>query len=108
MVVSGSALALTEEAPEHGVRPAADRLFKSIASHYGSRAVGVVLTGMGKDGALGLAAIKAAGGATLAQDEATAVVYGMPKAAVQLGVVDNIAPLQRIALLVNRLASPVL
>ena len=61
---------------------------------------------MGRDGAIGLAAIKAAGGVTLAQDETTSVVYGMPKAAVQMGVVDSVAPLDRIATLVNRLLSP--
>ena len=83
-----------------------DPLFHSIARHYGARGVGVLLTGMGRDGALGLAAIKAAGGVTLAQDEATSVVYGMPRAAVQMGVVDSVAPLDRIATLVNRLLSP--
>jgi len=64
------------------------------------------LTGMGRDGALGLGAIKAAGGFTLAQDESSCVVYGMPRTAVQMGVVDAVAPLERIPLLLNRLLSP--
>jgi two-component system chemotaxis response regulator CheB len=76
---------------------------KAAAKTHGSRTIGVVLTGMGRDGALGLAAIKAAGGHTIAQDEATATVYGMPRAALQMGVVDSVAPLDRIATLVNRL-----
>ena len=97
---------LGKEAPEHGVRPAVDPLFQSVAQQYGARAIAVLLTGMGRDGALGMASIKAAGGVTFAQDEASSVVYGMPKAAVQMGVVDSVAPLDRIATLVNRLLSP--
>lgn len=104
--ISAGRFELDQSAPEHGVRPAVDPLFQSIGRQYGARGVGVLLTGMGRDGALGLAAIKAAGGVTLAQDEATSVVYGMPRAAVQMGVVDSVAPLERIATLVNRLLSP--
>jgi two-component system chemotaxis response regulator CheB len=103
VVERGGTLRLTDSAPVHGVRPAADLTFSSVAQHYGARCIGVVLTGMGKDGAKGLAAVKAAGGATLAQDRATSTVYGMPKAAVELGVVDTVAPLERIAAVVNRL-----
>ncbi len=95
---------LTDEGPlVHGVRPAADVTFKSAAQVHGSRVVGVVLTGMGKDGALGLAAIKAAGGRTIAQDRATSTVYGMPRAAVELGVVDEVAPLDGIGRLINEM-----
>ena len=87
------------------MRPAADVTLKSAAQVYGARAVGIVLTGMGRDGAMGLAAIKAAGGRTIAQDKATSTVFGMPKAAVEMGVVDEVLPLDQIGKTVSRLVS---
>jgi two-component system, chemotaxis family, protein-glutamate methylesterase/glutaminase len=99
----GGNVNLDESAPVHGVRPAADVTFKSVALAYGPRAVGVVLTGMGRDGALGLAAIKAAGGRTVAQDRESSTVYGMPKAALELGVVEETAAVHHIGTLVSRL-----
>lgn len=93
---------LRADPPVHGVRPAADPTLVSAAQSFGARTIGVVLTGMGKDGAKGLAAVKASGGATLAQDKATSLVYGMPKAAVELGVIDTVSPLDRIAAVINR------
>lgn len=77
--------------------PSGDHLLTSLASAYGASAVGVVLTGIGSDGALGLRDIHDAGGKTVAQDEATSVVYGMPGVAAQLGAAQRILPLQSIA-----------
>ena len=96
-------VALTQAPPVHGVRPAADVTFKAVAQGYGARAVGVVLTGMGRDGALGLAAIKAAGGRTVAQDRPTSTVYGMPRAALDMGVVDDVVSLDRLGRVVTDL-----
>ncbi len=74
-------------------RPSVDVMFSSVAEASGSRAVGVLLTGMGADGAHGLSKMKQAGARTIAQDEATSVVYGMPREAVRLGAVDHVVPL---------------
>lgn len=77
-------------------RPAVDVLFQSVAHSAGSQATGVILTGMGSDGALGLRAMKSAGARTIAQDEASCVVFGMPKEAIKHGAVDRVLPLQEI------------
>ncbi len=78
-------------------RPSVDVMFQSVADVAGSGALGVILTGMGSDGANGLLKMKLAGARTIAQDEATCVVYGMPREAVQVGAVDHILPLSKIA-----------
>lgn len=80
-----------------GHRPSVDLLFKSAARAAGRQSVGVLLTGMGRDGARGLLDLRTAGGATFAQDEASCVVYGMPREAVALGAVDRLTPLSRMA-----------
>jgi two-component system chemotaxis response regulator CheB len=98
-------LALSEAPLVNGVRPAADVTLASVAQQFGARSLAVLLTGMGKDGARGLAQVKAAGGVTFAQDRGSSTVYGMPKAAVELGVVDTVAPLSRMASLINRWVS---
>jgi two-component system chemotaxis response regulator CheB len=91
-VRSGRAV-LADEPPIGGFKPAGTFLFESVAKAYGARALGVILTGMGRDGVDGLRELKAAGGRVLAQDERSSVVYGMPKAAVTAGVVDEVLPL---------------
>lgn len=88
---------LHQEPMLHGVRPAADYLMKTVAKYAGSNAMGVVLTGMGKDGAAGLLEMKKAGAYNIAQSEKTCVVYGMPGAAVAAGAVDSILDLDKIA-----------
>ncbi len=88
---------VTDDPPENSCKPSVDYLFRSIANHYVGRATGVIMTGMGSDGAKGLALMKLKGANIIAQDEATCVVYGMPKEAVDANVVDVILPLDRIA-----------
>lgn len=90
-------IALDEEPRAALHRPSVDVLMTSVARVYGARALGVVLTGMGSDGTLGLRAIRQAGGRTLAESQESAVIYGMPKAAIEAGVVDRAAPLVHLA-----------
>ena len=80
-----------------GHRPAATVLLTSVAQIYGKNSVGVILTGMGADGAAGIAEIKQAGGKTIAQDGQSCVVFGMPKVAIEMGVVDRVLPVEQIA-----------
>ncbi|MEM9705022.1 MAG: chemotaxis response regulator protein-glutamate methylesterase [Pseudomonadota bacterium] len=80
-----------------GHRPSVDVLFSSVSERFGRRAVGVLLTGMGKDGARGLKLLRDNGGKTLGQDEATSVVYGMPRVAYEIGAVERQLPLEAIA-----------
>jgi two-component system response regulator WspF len=84
-------------------RPSADVLFSSIAANWRGLAVGVVLSGMGRDGALGLQKLRAAGARTIAQDEATSAVYGMPRAAAELKAATDVVPLSRIGPLISEL-----
>jgi len=81
----------------HHQRPAADVLFNSVAQYAGSNAIGVILTGMGSDGAQGMLKMKEAGARTIAQDEESCVVFGMPKEAIKLNAIDRVAPLGQIS-----------
>ena len=88
---------LRESETVSGHRPSVDVLFNSVARTFGNRAVGVILTGMGRDGAAGLKAMRDVGARTIGQDEASCVVYGMPKAAFELGAVEKQLPIGKIA-----------
>ena len=88
---------VTDDPPENRCKPSADYLFRSIAHYYGGRATGVIMTGMGSDGTLGLKLMKRSGAAIIAQDEISCVVYGMPKESVDAGIVDVVAPIENIA-----------
>ncbi|MDD4570662.1 MAG: chemotaxis-specific protein-glutamate methyltransferase CheB, partial [Tepidanaerobacteraceae bacterium] len=92
MTVSSQKIILDKSAPIHGVRPSVDKLFTSVAEAYNEKSLCCIFTGMGKDGAEGVKAIKAKGGFTIAQDEVTSVVYGMPKAAYETGCIDIVIP----------------
>ncbi len=94
---------LSQGPPVNGCRPSADVTLQSAAPVYGAKLTTVVMTGMGRDGALGASAVKAAGGRIFAQDKETSVVYGMPKAVSDMGLVDDQLPLGRIAAKLARL-----
>ena len=96
LIVRGGRTHLTRGPERHSCRPSVDVLFESVASEYGKGAVACLLTGMGRDGAAGLLQIRRAGGVTIAQDEATSVVYGMPREAALLGAAMRILPLNDI------------
>jgi two-component system chemotaxis response regulator CheB len=88
---------LVRTPPLHHCRPAVDVLFRSAAETAGPHVVAALLTGMGSDGALGMKAIREAGGRTLAEHQSTCIVYGMPRAAIEMGVVDRVIPLDDMA-----------
>jgi two-component system chemotaxis response regulator CheB len=96
-------IALTGVPPEHGVRPAVSCLFRSVAAQYGSHAAGVLLTGMGRDGAQELKDMRDAGALTIAQDRDSSIVYGMPGEAVKLGAAQHVLAPEAIATLLNML-----
>jgi two-component system chemotaxis response regulator CheB len=97
LVLRGGALRLTDDPERHSCRPSVDVLFGSIALEAGPDTAACLLTGMGRDGAEGLRAIRAAGGVTIAQDEATSAVFGMPREAILMGAAGQVLPLSGIA-----------
>ena len=96
LVVRAGRIALNDGPERHSCRPSVDVLFESVAGEYGADAAGCLLTGMGRDGATGLLALRRAGAATVAQDEATSVIYGMPREAALIGAAERILPLGEI------------
>jgi two-component system chemotaxis response regulator CheB len=97
LAVKGGKLELVDSPPLHSQKPSGSVLLSSLAKDTGRRAIGVILTGMGSDGADGMAELHKAGGHTIAEDESTCVVYGMPAAAAKLGAVKDMLPLPNIA-----------
>ena len=106
---TGSRLVLRTPASERVDKhaPSADRLFRSVAASLGKAALGIVLTGMGSDGAQGARAIRDAGGEVWAESEESAVIFGMPSAAVRTGQVTKVVPLSRIAEIVTKMVKGV-
>lgn len=112
MVVDQSgAIALNQNPPVHGVRPAIDVTLSSVVQQFGAATVGVILTGMGSDGTNGAALIKSAGGTVLVEDESTCVVWGMPRSVFEAGLADEVYPLHHMAegivKTINKQARPV-
>jgi two-component system chemotaxis response regulator CheB len=105
LVVRNGRLRLTQDPARHSCRPSVDVLFESAAREYGSSAIACLLTGMGRDGAAGLLEVRQVGGCTIAQDEETSVVYGMPREALILGSVERVLPLSQIGPALSALAA---
>jgi two-component system chemotaxis response regulator CheB len=102
LTVGEGRVVLSQAPPRHSVRPSVDMLFESAARRFGAEAVGVLLTGMGRDGAEGLLAMRQAGAATLVQDQATSAVFGMPAEAIRLRAAQRVLPLDGIACAIRR------
>jgi two-component system chemotaxis response regulator CheB len=105
LVVQGGRLRLTDDPPRHSCRPSVDSLFESVARDHGQKSASCLLTGMGRDGAAGLLALRRAGSLTMAQDEASCVVYGMPREAVQLGAAERVLRPSDMARLLGQLSA---
>jgi len=103
VVKTRNRIALSTSEPKDGLRPSVSYLFNSVAQVFGQNAIGALLTGMGKDGALGLKLMKDKGAITIAQDESSSVVYGMPGEAINISAATYVLPLERIAALLASL-----
>jgi two-component system chemotaxis response regulator CheB len=97
---------ITQDPPENGCRPSADYLFRSVALHFKDRATAVIMTGMGQDGAKGLALMKQHRAIIIAQDEGSSIVFGMAKKPVTSGIVDTVAPLDNLAREIMKTVKP--
>jgi two-component system chemotaxis response regulator CheB len=100
-------LRITDDPPENECRPSVDYLFRSVALHFPGRSIAAILTGMGNDGTEGMRMLKRGGSVNIAQDEASCVVFGMPREAIVAGVVDTVVPLSQIAGTIVRAVSEV-
>lgn len=96
-VTAAGRIVLTESSNYNHHKPSINHMFESVAKAYGAEAIGVILTGMGEDGAQGLKEVQLAGGRTIAQDEKTCVVFGMPKVAISLGAADRVVSIEDVA-----------
>jgi two-component system chemotaxis response regulator CheB len=103
MVIRDGRFRLNHDPERHSCRPSVDTLFESVALEFGPTAAGVLLTGMGRDGASGLLEMRKAGAFTIAQDQATSVVYGMPQQAALLNAASRIVPLPEVGPLMTAL-----
>jgi len=104
-LINGNGIDFMEKRPEEIYFPSCNTLLSAVAGIYGANSVGIILTGMGDDGVLGIKKIKEAGGVTIAQDEESAVVFGMPKVAIENGCIDKVLPLDEISGEVIRLVN---
>lgn len=107
-ISSSGAIHLDDGPRIAGYRPCADLALQTLAAHAGKMAIAVVLTGMGNDGAQGAKAVKAAGGSVIAQDESSAVIFGMPAEAIKTGVVEEVLPIDEIFSAIDRRAAALL
>jgi two-component system chemotaxis response regulator CheB len=105
LVVRDGRIRTTADPERHACRPSVDTLFESVALEFGPKSAAFLLTGMGRDGAEGLLAIRRAGGLTVAQDEASSIVFGMPREAILLGAAQHVRPLQEMPSLLMALAA---
>jgi two-component system chemotaxis response regulator CheB len=100
---SGKIIRITDDPPENNCKPSVDYCFRSVCEIYGKHTLAVVLTGMGRDGATGSQQLQKSGAQIIVQDEATSVVFGMPKAVIDAGVADKIYPLQKMSSVISQI-----
>lgn len=105
-ITTDGRIRLTKELAEDGFCPSASYLFQSVAEAYGRSAIGILLTGMGRDGAAGLRKLREAGGMTIAQDEESSVIFGMPGEAIRLGAAEHVLSPEQISVTIRSLVAP--